>query len=189
MGLLHGRPAFRVDGNARLMYQKERAMSIRNKSRKLTTGLVGLAGLLALFVLVSLGSCSAGGARRPTPTPAPRAPSTEAVSRAEAIQFDTKGVEFGPWLKRFVAQVRSNWLIPQGVMTEKGHVVVSCRVRKDGTIVDISLAEPSSVNVFNLSARNALATSNPTIPLPSEFPDESLPLTMTFFFNETPPRK
>ena len=111
------------------------------------------------------------------------------MSRTETIQFDTKGVEFGPWLKRFVAQVRSNWMIPQGAMTEKGHVVVTCRVRKDGTIVDVSLAEPSSVNVFNLSARNALATSSPTIPLPSEFPDESLSLTMTFFFNETPPKK
>ena len=28
------------------------------------------------------------------------------------IQFDTKGVEFGPWLRRFVAQVRRNWFVP-----------------------------------------------------------------------------
>ena len=29
-----------------------------------------------------------------------------------AIQFDTKGVEFGPWLRRFVAQVKRNWFVP-----------------------------------------------------------------------------
>ena len=34
-----------------------------------------------------------------------------------AIQFDTKGVEFGPWIRRFVAQVKRNWLIPYAAMT------------------------------------------------------------------------
>ena len=29
-----------------------------------------------------------------------------------AIQFDTKGVEFGPWIRRFIAQVKRNWFIP-----------------------------------------------------------------------------
>jgi hypothetical protein len=40
------------------------------------------------------------------------------------IQFDTKGVEFGPWLRRFVAQVRRNWFIPQAAMVMRGHVVL-----------------------------------------------------------------
>ena len=31
-------------------------------------------------------------------------------------------------------------------------------------------------------------TSNPTIPLPIEYPDDRMPITVTFFFNETPPR-
>jgi TonB family protein len=166
-------------------------MSIRSRSSKLTTGLVVLAAVLALLVLVPLGSCSAGGARRPTPAPAapPAVASTGPAADIPSIQFDSKGVEFGPWLKAFVAQVRSNWMIPQRAMAEKGHVAVTCRIRKDGTIVDISVAGPSSVEVFNLSARNALATSNPTIPLPSEYPDESAFFTITFFFNESPPGK
>src|SRR5256885_2353655 len=29
------------------------------------------------------------------------------------IQFDSKGVEFGPWLDRFVRMVKHNWLVPQ----------------------------------------------------------------------------
>ena len=39
----------------------------------------------------------------------------------ESIQFDTKGVEFGPWLARFLAQVRANWMIPQAAMSMHGH--------------------------------------------------------------------
>ena len=42
-----------------------------------------------------------------------------------AIQFDTKGVEFGPWIRRFIAQVKRNWFIPYAAMSMKGHVVVT----------------------------------------------------------------
>jgi TonB family protein len=105
----------------------------------------------------------------------------------ESIQFDTKGVEFGPWLARFVAQVRSNWMIPQAAMSMRGHVVVTFFVHKDGRITDVTVAKPSNVDAFTLSARNAILTSNPTIPLPPEYPDERAFFTVTFYFNEQPP--
>jgi TonB family protein len=106
----------------------------------------------------------------------------------ESIQFDSKGVEFGPWLARFVALVRSNWLIPQAAMSMRGHVVITFFVHKDGRITDVTVAKPSSVDAFTLSARNAILTSNPAIPLPPEYPDEKAFFTVTFFFNENPPR-
>ncbi len=34
-----------------------------------------------------------------------------------AIQFDTKGVEFGPWIRRFIAQVKRNWFIPNAALS------------------------------------------------------------------------
>ena len=33
-----------------------------------------------------------------------------------AIQFDTKGVEFGPWIRRFIAQVKRNWIVPNSAL-------------------------------------------------------------------------
>ena len=51
---------------------------------------------------------------------------------APSIQFDTKGVEFGPWLRRFVAQIRRNWFIPYAAMSMRGRVVVTFFVHKDG---------------------------------------------------------
>ncbi len=50
------------------------------------------------------------------------------------IQFDSKGVDFGPWLARFVAQVKRNWFIPSAAMIMKGHVVITFNVHRDGTI-------------------------------------------------------
>ncbi len=105
----------------------------------------------------------------------------------ESIQFDTKGVEFGPWLARFVAQVRSNWMIPQAAMSMRGNVTITFYVHKDGRITDVSVARPSAVNAFTLSGRNAILTSNPTIPLPVEYPDPKAFFTVTFYFNEQPP--
>jgi TonB family protein len=105
----------------------------------------------------------------------------------ESIQFDTKGVEFGPWLARFVAQVRSNWMIPQAAMSMHGNVAITFVVHKDGRITDVTVARPSTVDAFTLSGRNAILTSNPTIPLPPEYPDDRMPIMVTFYFNEEPP--
>jgi len=105
-----------------------------------------------------------------------------------AIQFDTKGVEFGPWIRRFIAQVRRNWepLIPLAAMTSHGHVVVTFNVHKDGRISDLQVLRPSDVAAFNNAALNALATSNPTMALPPEYPSDKAFFTVTFYYNEAP---
>jgi TonB family protein len=104
------------------------------------------------------------------------------------IQFDTKGVEFGPWIRRFIAQVKRNWFIPYAAMSNKGHVVISFNVHKDGSITDLSVVGPSPVDAFNNAAFGALSGSNPTQPLPPEYPTEKAFFTVTFFYNEAPPR-
>ncbi len=105
---------------------------------------------------------------------------------APSIQFDTKGVEFGPWLRRFIAQIRRNWVVPYAAMSMHGHVVVTFYVHKDGRISELSVLKPSTVDGFTHSGRNAIAASNPTIPLPPEYPDEKALFTVTFYFNENP---
>jgi TonB family protein len=105
-----------------------------------------------------------------------------------AIQFDTKGVEFGPWIRRFIAQVRGNWepLIPLAAMSMTGHVVVTFNVHKDGRITDLTVVGPSNVPAFNTAAYGALASSNPTVALPPEYPADQAFFTVTFFYNEDP---
>jgi len=104
-----------------------------------------------------------------------------------AIQFDTKGVEFGPWIRRFVAQIKRNWLIPYAAMSLSGHVVITFNVHKDGRLTDLTIVGPSAVDGFNNAAFNALVSSNPTQPLPPEYPSDKAFFTVTFFYNEAPP--
>jgi len=102
------------------------------------------------------------------------------------IQFDTKGVEFGPWIRRFVAQVKRNWLIPNAAMFNSGHVVIQFNVHKDGRITDLAIVGPCPIEAFNQAAYGALSTSNPTQPLPPAYPADKAFFTVTFFYNETP---
>ena len=101
-----------------------------------------------------------------------------------AIQFDSKGVDFGSWLRRFEQQVRRNWFIPQSAQMLTGHVVLTFYVHKNGAISDLQIIGPSSITSFNSSSFNALKLSNPTVPLPPEYPDEKAFFTVTFLYNE-----
>jgi TonB family protein len=102
------------------------------------------------------------------------------------LQFDTKGVEFGPWIRRFVAQVRRNWFVPMAAMSLRGRVVLTFFVHRSGALTDVQVVQPSSIESFNIAARNALLASNPTEPLPPEYPDDKAFFTVTFYYNESP---
>ena len=105
------------------------------------------------------------------------------------LQFDSKGADFGPWIRRFIAQVRRNWFVPYAIMSRSmhGNVVLTFYVNRDGSLTDLQIVRPAAIDAFTNSAFNALATSNPTQPLPSDFPDDRCFFTVTFYFNESPP--
>ena len=102
------------------------------------------------------------------------------------LQFDTKGVEFGPWIRRFVSQVRRNWFVPMAAMSMRGRVVITFNVHRNGALTDVTVVRPSEIESFNTAAVNALLASNPTTPLPPEYPDDKAFFTVTFFYNESP---
>src|SRR5262249_32493942 len=89
--------------------------------------------------------------------------------------------------RRFVAQVKRNWSVPYAAMTQAGHVVVAFDIQKDGSITNVRVEAPSTVAEFNNSARVAIVTSNPTQPLPPEYPAAQAHFTVTFYYNEEPP--
>ena len=105
------------------------------------------------------------------------------------IEFDAKGANFGPWIRRFVAQIRRNWIWPYAVLSNHGHVVLTFNVNRNGSLTDLTVLQPSAIDSFNRSASNALTLSNPTQPLPVDYPDQQAFFTVTFYFNEAPPSR
>ncbi len=114
-------------------------------------------------------------------------PGGQGGQQESSIQFDSKGVEFGPWIRRFIAQIKRNWMFPLAVASMSGHVAITFYVDKEGRLTEVTVVEPSRVTAFNGSARGALEMSNPTHPLPPEYPDDRCFFKVTFYFNETPP--
>jgi TonB family protein len=107
------------------------------------------------------------------------------AEQGPAIQFDSKGVDFGAWLRRFREQVYRNWLIPQAAMVMHGHVVIRMSILRNGTIVNPHIMQGSGIQAFDDAALGALKLSNPTMQLPGAYPGEALdPFTVTFFYNE-----
>ena len=104
-----------------------------------------------------------------------------------SIQFDTKGVEFGPWLRRFIGRVRRAWFIPMAAQTMGGHVVIQFNIHRNGAITDVAVVQPSSIDSFNLAAFNAIVGASPVDPLPPEYPSDQAFFTVTFYYNEQPP--
>jgi protein TonB len=99
------------------------------------------------------------------------------------ISFDSRGVDFGWWLRRFVAQVKSNWFIPQAAMVLKGRVVITLLIHRNGTISDVQLIQSSGNASLDSAAVSALRGSNPTVALPAEYPEDKVLFTVTFLYN------
>ena len=97
------------------------------------------------------------------------------------IQFDSKGIEFGPWIRRFLLQLKRNWFAPATGM--KGCTSIQFYVHKDGRITDIKIVRPSTIDPFNTSAQAALERTSPTLALPPEYPDDRVLFTVTFLYN------
>ena len=110
------------------------------------------------------------------------------ATQETVFEFDRKGVDFDPWLRRFVATVRRNWFVPQSASDLHGSVGVTFVVHRNGTITDVVVSKPSDAESLNRSARNAIEGATSVEPLPAQFPDESATFTVTFLFNETPGR-
>ena len=72
---------------------------------------------------------------------------------------------------------------------------VEARVTAGGLVIEVSgegngtaaAGEQHLVVKAMRAAFGALAGSNPTVPLPPEYPTEKAFFTVTFFYNETPP--
>lgn len=102
------------------------------------------------------------------------------------IQFDSMGIDFGPWLRRFKNQVERNWLVPSAAMTFRGRVVIRFNVLRNGVIRDLEVLQPAPIPALTNAALNALRLSNPTAALPPEYPAEMVLFTVTFHYNEDP---
>jgi TonB family protein len=104
------------------------------------------------------------------------------------VLTDTQGVDFGPYLKRVVDNVRRNWydLIPESArapLMKKGKVSIEFAIMKDGRVAGMQIVGPSGDVALDRAAYGGITSSNPFPPLPDEFNGQYLALRFHFFYN------
>jgi TonB family protein len=98
----------------------------------------------------------------------------EAYSRAKAAEADFVRALQADYLEKATAKIRENWQPPEG---GKGTLRIRFVVQRDGRITDIKLEE-SLGEAFDLAAMRAVMLAGHLAPLPPEFPDKTLSVTV-----------
>ncbi len=101
------------------------------------------------------------------------------------ILSDTKGVDFKPYLKVALREVRENWyhLIPACAGMMKGKLTIEFAITKDGHVADLRLVTSSQAAALDRPAWGSITASNPFPPLPGEFTGQYLALRLRFSYN------
>jgi len=130
--------------------------------------------------------------------PAPPAPNSDETERTPShppttngpvdILTDTRGVDFGPYLKSLVQTVRERWYgaIPRSArppLNKKGMVLIGFHIMKDGKVTDLHYVESSGDVALDQAGHDSIASSAPFPPLPKEFICEYVALQLHFYYN------
>lgn len=102
-----------------------------------------------------------------------------------AVSFDTAGWDLGPYARQVQERVQTNWRVPeaQEVLRQKGWVAIHFDVQKDGRVINLAILRSSGIPSYDQSALNALKSSDPLPPLPSEVTLPQISGTFRFFYN------
>lgn len=117
------------------------------------------------------------------PGGSPRAPAAVGEAR---ILTDTQGVDFDPYLRRVVADVRRNWyaVMPEiARLGKRGRVIVIFEIMRDGGVAKLYLMTSSGSEPLDRAALAGISASVPFSPLPAEFRGPMVRLQVTFLYN------
>jgi len=94
-------------------------------------------------------------------------------------------VDFGPYLKDVLEEIRNNWylLIPESEATRKGKLAIEFAITKDGKLADMRLVATSGHTKLDRAAWGGITACNPFKPLPDKFTGQYLALRMRFYYN------
>jgi TonB family protein len=113
---------------------------------------------------------------------------------AQCVSFDIpKNVSWNltPYALVVQKRVEKNWKVPatQSIIGKKGLVAICFVVNKDGSISDIKISHSSGDEYLDKLAIDAIRTSNPLPPLPTEVTIPRISGVFQFFYNILPASK
>jgi TonB family protein len=83
------------------------------------------------------------------------------------------------YLTAMIERIRMNWDQKQDTI---GQAVVRFTIQRDGTLTNVALEQSSGSPILDLAAQRALVLTRQLPPLPSQFPDPTLGVHLTFIY-------
>jgi TonB family protein len=107
------------------------------------------------------------------------------------IEFDTKGFDFGKWLRDFYYKVYSNWIIPLAFESfrRSGMLTLHFYVSRDGSVSGLELLDSSGMVSYDDAAMSAISRSDPFLRLPEGYPDDRMEVKCRFIYEWKPTSK
>lgn len=97
-----------------------------------------------------------------------------------ALQAEGPIHEFAYYLSQIQRKIASNWSPPENFGGRRVTASVRFRIERDGEVTAPRIDEPSFDSIFDQAALRAVAQSAPLPPLPAEYADEWLGITLEF---------
>lgn len=108
------------------------------------------------------------------------------------VLSDTQGVDFGPYLRRILADIKRNWdpLIPneaEAPLFKQGETFIRFTINPDGSIGAMHLDGSTHDDAINRSCWGSITSEGQFPPLPAQFKGPNLELRIHYLVNRTPP--
>jgi outer membrane biosynthesis protein TonB len=108
------------------------------------------------------------------------------------ILSDTQGVDFGPYIRRILGDIKRNWipLIPEEArppLNKQGETLIRFTINSDGTIAAMHLDGPSQDTAIDRACWGGITGVGQFPPLPANFHGPNLELRVDFFTNKPLP--
>ena len=144
--------------------------------------------LFALLVAAYSPTLIAQAQSEPTSPAEQKKDSPANMSGNVEILSDTMGVDFGPYLRPAIYEIKRHWydLMPEVArppILKSGIVIVEFAITKDGKIAGVHYNRTSGDIGMDRAAYGAVTASDPLAPLPSAFRGRYLALRIKFHYN------
>ena len=108
------------------------------------------------------------------------------------ILSDTQGVDFGPYIRRILADIKRNWipLIPEEArppLNKQGETLIRFTILPDGRIAAMNLDGSSQDTAIDRACWGGITGVGQFPPLPANFKGPNLELRVDFFTNKPLP--
>ena len=102
------------------------------------------------------------------------------------FRLNTYNWNWAPYLKELKKRIESNLYPPPAFYLglARGRTFLQFKIQQDGSMTDFKLITYTGHESLKNTSVNAIEGSVPFLPLPSDFPEDFLEITVGFFYNE-----